>query len=102
MTGDDHIFKDREKISHRFIPSNLPHREEQINSLKSLFFKSLENPSNAHLQIAQIIGDVGSGKTVTSLHFGEMLELEAHSPARRSPQVARLLEESLDAADAGG
>lgn len=77
MTGDDHIFKDREKISHRFIPSNLPHREEQINSLKSLFFKSLENPSNAHLQIAQIIGDVGSGKTVTSLHFGEMLELEA-------------------------
>jgi len=77
LTGDDHIFKDREKISHRFIPSNLPHREEQINSLKSLFFKSLENPSNAHLQIAQIIGDVGSGKTVTSLHFGEMLELEA-------------------------
>ena len=77
MTGTDHIFKDREKISYRFIPPKLPHREEQINSLKSLFFKSLENPSNAHLQVAQIVGEVGSGKTVTSLHFGEMLELEA-------------------------
>ncbi|MFQ6011077.1 MAG: Cdc6/Cdc18 family protein, partial [Nitrososphaerales archaeon] len=77
MTLNDHIFKDREKVSHRFIPLTLPHREEQIGSLKTLFFKSLENPSQTHLQVAQIVGDVGSGKTVTSIHFGELLQLEA-------------------------
>ncbi|NWG09979.1 MAG: AAA family ATPase [Nitrososphaerales archaeon] len=71
------IFKDKEKLSPRYIPENLPHREDQIKTLKSFLWNSLQNPSKALLQVLQIMGDVGSGKTVTTLRFGDEFQKEA-------------------------
>ncbi len=71
------IFKDKERLSPRYIPEMLPHREEQIGTFKSYLWDSLQNPSKAYPKVLQIIGDVGSGKTVTTLHFGEEFQREA-------------------------
>lgn len=71
------IFKDKEKLSPRYIPDTLPHREKEIKILKSLLWDSLEAPSRSFLKILQIIGDVGSGKTVTTFRFGEDFQKEA-------------------------
>jgi cell division control protein 6 len=71
------IFKDKEKLSPRYIPDTLPHREGEIKILKSLLWDSLEAPSLSFLKVLQIIGDVGSGKTVTTVRFGEEFQKEA-------------------------
>jgi len=73
------IFKDKEKLSPRYIPDALPHREEELKTLKSLLWDSLEAPSRSFLKVLQIIGDVGSGKTVTTVRFGEEFQKEAMS-----------------------
>ncbi|MCP8310637.1 MAG: AAA family ATPase [Candidatus Methylarchaceae archaeon HK01M] len=71
------IFKDKDKLSPRYIPKFLPHREEQIKTLKDFLWDSLQNPSDSYLKVLQLIGDVGSGKTVTTVRFGEMFQNEA-------------------------
>jgi len=45
--------------------------------LKDFLWDSLQDPSKSYLKVLQLIGDVGSGKTVTTLHFGEMFQNEA-------------------------
>ncbi|MCP8322968.1 MAG: AAA family ATPase [Candidatus Methylarchaceae archaeon HK02M2] len=70
------IFKDRDKLSPRYIPEFLPHREEQIKLLKDFLWDSLRNPSKSYSKVLQLIGDVGSGKTVTTVRFGEMFQNE--------------------------
>ena len=68
------IFRDRNKLSPRHIPKVLPHREEHIRILNSLFTGILDNITQSHLRVAQIIGGVGSGKTATVIRFGENFE----------------------------
>jgi len=68
------IFKDRSKLSPRYIPDRLPHREKQLNNLLSIFKESLENVKSSFLQITQVIGDVGTGKTCTAIRFGKIIE----------------------------
>jgi len=71
------IFKDKNKLSPRHIPKFLPHREEQIRTLKDFLWDSLRNPSKSYPKVLQLIGDVGSGKTVTTMRFGEIFWNEA-------------------------
>lgn len=71
------IFRDREKLTPRYIPSTLPHREEQIAQLQSFFKDALAKPSQTHLRTVQIIGSVGSGKTAAVRLFGDRLQAEA-------------------------
>ena len=71
------IFRDRGKLSPRFIPERLPHREKQLQSLLSIYKPLLENVAGAFLQPVQLIGGVGSGKTCTAMRFGSVLEAEA-------------------------
>lgn len=70
------IFKDRNKLSPRYIPKELPHREEQLKDLLKFYIESLENRESIQLKTYQIIGDVGTGKTVTTLRFGELIQEE--------------------------
>ena len=56
------IFKDRSKLSPRYIPERLPHRKGQIGVLLSLYEHVLEDPENAFLQVTQIVCGVGTGK----------------------------------------
>ena len=70
------IFKDINKLSPRYIPKELPHREEQLKDLLRFYMESLENRESIQLKTYQIIGDVGTGKTVTTLRFGELIQVE--------------------------
>ena len=57
------------------MPEFLPHREEQLNFLLSLFGESVRRRS--HLRCAQLVGGVGTGKTATAKRFAELLKSEA-------------------------
>lgn len=70
-------FKDRSKLSPRYIPERLPHREGQIEVLLSLYRHVLDDVKNAFLQVTQIVGGVGTGKTCTAINFGRQIAREA-------------------------
>ncbi len=71
------IFRDRGKLSPRYVPERLPHREQQLKELLSIYTPMLENVGGAFLQPVQLIGGVGAGKTCTALRFGGIVEGEA-------------------------
>ncbi len=71
------IFRDKERLSPRYIPSTLPHREEQIRQLRNFFGDALDRPLQTHLRCVQIIGGVGVGKTAVTRLFGDRFEEEA-------------------------
>jgi cell division control protein 6 len=73
------VFKDRNKLSPRYIPKILPHREKQIELLNSLFEDALDDISKCYLRPAQLIGGVGTGKTCTSISFGDGFQEKARS-----------------------
>ncbi len=59
------------------MPQTLPHREEQIDSLLNRFDDVLADPSQAYLRPVQIVGGIGTGKTCTTIRFGETLQEKA-------------------------
>ena len=71
------VFRDRNKLSPRYIPPTLPHREEQLQALASLFEDALDRISETYLRTVQIIGGVGVGKTSTAIRFGESFQAKA-------------------------
>jgi archaeal cell division control protein 6 len=70
------IFKDRKKISPRYIPREISHREKQIDLLVRTFLDIKDDPDNFPLTILQIIGPAGIGKTSTVIKFSDILENE--------------------------
>ncbi|MFQ6094828.1 MAG: Cdc6/Cdc18 family protein [Candidatus Bathyarchaeia archaeon] len=78
MSRESTIFRDRGKLSPRYIPERLPHRERQIEKLLSVYEQALDDVENFFLQVTQIVGDVGTGKTCTVLRFGKHIEEEAN------------------------
>lgn len=65
--SDSSIFLDRSKLSPRYIPKELPHREREIEKIYHAFKDSLGNPDSFPLTILQIVGPAGIGKTSTVL-----------------------------------
>jgi cell division control protein 6 len=68
------IFSDRSKLSPRYIPRDLPHREKQIEQIQDIFRGSYLNSDKFPLAILQIVGPAGIGKTSTVLKFSKLLE----------------------------
>jgi archaeal cell division control protein 6 len=68
------IFRDRSKLSPRYIPANLPHRERQMEQIHYVFRDSYLAPDRFPLAVLQIIGPAGIGKTSTVLKFSKLLE----------------------------
>ena|SRR5919198_2227511 len=68
------IFSDRSKLSPRYIPRDLPHREKQIEQIQDIFSGSYLNSDKFPLAILQIVGPAGIGKTSTVLKFSKLLE----------------------------
>lgn len=63
------LIKDMGALSFEYLPPTLPHRETQINSMRTLFLRVLEGESqNVLLQ-----GRVGTGKTASARLFSEEL-----------------------------
>jgi cell division control protein 6 len=59
------IFRDRSRLSPRFIPEELPHREEQIRQIVHVFSGIIKDPDKFPLTVLQVIGPAGIGKTST-------------------------------------
>ncbi|MCS7386311.1 MAG: ORC1-type DNA replication protein [archaeon GB-1867-005] len=65
------IFKDESKLSIDYVPENLPHREDELETLTSYFRFMIEKPGGL-CQKVLIVGPVGTGKTATSKLFGKV------------------------------
>ena len=66
----DGMFLDREAMRHTYIPSELPHRINEINNIASVMVPALrgETPSNIF-----IYGKTGTGKTAVTKFVGKQL-----------------------------
>jgi len=67
------IFKDRNKLSPYYIPERLPHRDEQIRMLHSIYDALIKDIKKAYPRFTQIVGPTGTGKTCTAIRFGEQI-----------------------------
>jgi len=65
------VFSDRGKLSPRYIPRLLLHREEQLNTLERIF--DVNDLKRTYLTPVQLVGGVGTGKTCTAVRFAEQL-----------------------------
>ncbi len=67
---DNHIFKDKKPLDHRFLPEKLVHRDEQIKQIAKSWVDVLDGvtPSNVTLY-----GKTGTGKTAASKFAREQL-----------------------------
>lgn len=74
--SESKIFKDRSKLSPRYIPTELPHREREINRIRDVFKESYINPDNFPLSIIQLIGPAGLGKTSSVLKASRIVAEE--------------------------
>ena len=72
--SESSIFRNRSKLSPRYIPEHLPHREKQIEQIEFMFRDYYLNPADFPLAILQIIGPAGIGKTSTVLKVSKILE----------------------------
>ena len=68
------IFLDRSKLSPRYIPKELPHREKEIEKIYHTFRDSFSTPENFPLTTMQIVGPAGIGKTSTVLSTMKILD----------------------------
>jgi cell division control protein 6 len=63
------VFKNESKLDINYVPLRLPHRQFQLNLLNQFFRFAIENPGKMTQRVL-ITGNVGTGKTVLSQHFG--------------------------------
>ncbi len=69
------IFMDESKLSIDYLPEHLPHRENELKQLASIFRVVLEKPGNSQRVI--ITGNVGTGKTALAKNFGNQIVIIA-------------------------
>ncbi len=67
------VFKDEEPLQFEYVPNELPEREEELRKLVRVFRDVLEKRVGS-TQSVLVKGKVGTGKTVLSKRFGEMME----------------------------
>jgi cell division control protein 6 len=70
------VFKDETKLDINYVPSRLPHRERELRLLMEFFGFIWQFPGRMAQRVI-ITGDVGTGKTVLSRHFGAEVTSEA-------------------------
>ena len=74
--SESRIFHDRSKLSSRYIPNELHHREKEMSLLLTIFKDSYIKPDEFLFSTPQIVGRSGIGKTSTIMKFSKMLENE--------------------------
>ena len=68
------IFRDRSKLSPRYVPEELPHRQAQVQQIVHVFSDAPKDPDKFPLTVLQAVGVAGIGKTSTVLRSSKMLE----------------------------
>lgn len=72
--SESSIFRERSKLSPRYIPEELPHRQAQIEQIVHVFSEAPRDPEKFPLTVLQVIGPAGIGKTSTVIRCSKMLE----------------------------
>jgi len=75
------IFVDRNKLSPRYVPERLPHREEEIKLVERFFSDLFPNVERNFTRIIQFQGPAGVGKSSVAFHVGKLLKKEAEEHA---------------------
>ncbi len=57
------VFKCKKFLDHRFLPDNLPHREDQIKSVAKYWVEALKNVTPPDVTV---YGKTGTGKTAVA------------------------------------
>ena len=65
------VFKDKKYLDHRFLPDNLPHRQEQITGIAKYWIEALNNVTPPDVTI---YGKTGTGKTAAAKFAMNQLE----------------------------
>ncbi len=69
VLGRPSVFKSKEKLFPEYLPSYLPHREEQLKALAEYFRFLLVEPGTISQRVL-LVGGIGTGKTATARRFG--------------------------------
>ncbi|MDQ3807810.1 MAG: AAA family ATPase [Thermoproteota archaeon] len=72
--SENAIFKNKSKLSPRYLPDELPHRQAQIQQIVHIFSDAPKDPDRFPLVVLQIIGPAGIGKTSTVLRSSKLIE----------------------------
>src|SRR5947209_19354378 len=70
------IFKDEGPLSLEWLPTRLPHRENQLRFLAELFRSAIDKPGTTSPKVL-ITGDIGPRKTVLTHRFGTHIQRTA-------------------------
>lgn len=70
------IFKDEEKLSPEFVPQYLPHRENELNMLKTFLSSIIDGRPSISTRVI-VSGAVGTGKSALVKLFGQTAVSEA-------------------------
>ncbi|MEM3770421.1 MAG: ORC1-type DNA replication protein [Candidatus Bathyarchaeia archaeon] len=70
------VFKDEAKLDINYVPSRLPHREDEMRLLTEFFNFTLSAPGKMAQRVL-IVGNVGTGKTALSQRFGANITQQA-------------------------
>jgi len=76
------VFIHEERLLLDYIPSQLPHREEQLKLLASMFKSLIRSPGSVSQKVI-LTGPIGTGKTVVAKYFGLMTEREGEAAGVR-------------------
>jgi archaeal cell division control protein 6 len=68
------IFRDKSKLSPRYVPEELPHRQGQIQQIVHAFSDAPKDPNKFPLTILQVLGAAGIGKTSTVVRSSKIIE----------------------------
>lgn len=86
------IFQNVDKLSSRYVPKALQHREDQMRFLSSLYETTLDNIEDNYLQPSRLVGPVSAGKISTAIRFGETSQ-SLFSSKSRFPVISNNLSE---------
>jgi len=78
------VFKSREALLHDYTPSQLPHREGDLERLKQYFEPVLREDFNVKVHVYE---KIGTGKTVLCNRLGQDLEREAEKLGKKLKYV---------------
>lgn len=68
------VFRDRSKLSPRYVPEELPHRQAQLQQIVHVFSDAAKDSDRFPLTVLQVVGVAGIGKTSTVIRSSKMLE----------------------------